>query len=272
MNGARGSIAAVALHGRIALVTGAARGIGEAAARQLAAAGARVVLTDSDPAGAAVAERLLAEGARAEFMVHDVVSEADWEGVFAAAGLWDRPLDILVNNAGVYLHGLLEETTLADIQRVIAINLLGVVLGTRLAARSMKDRPRDGPMGSIVNVSSVAGLVGAPMASIYGLTKGGVRAFTKATALEFAALGYRIRCNSLHPGLTRTAMSQQVEARLKGRGMSSDQAADTLLSQYPIGRLAEADEIARGIVYLASDESSFMTGAELVLDGGYTAR
>jgi NAD(P)-dependent dehydrogenase (short-subunit alcohol dehydrogenase family) len=184
-------------------------------------------------------------------------------------------LDILVNNAGVFLGRGIEEATLADWQKLCGVNRTGVFLGTRHALPALRERARHSPQGSaIVNLASIAGLVGSQLDPLYSMTKGGVTTFTKSAALEFARKGYRIRVNSIHPGVIETDMGAQTfVSRAQRMGTNDVEAARQLsLSTHPIGRLGTPTDIANGIVFLASDEAGFMTGAGLVVDGGMTAQ
>lgn len=258
---------------KIALVTGAAGGIGSATCRQLARCGATVVATDRrEDLGKTLVASIEAEGGKACFMTHDVTDDAQWARVMADIVARFGRLDILVNNAGIFRHGRTEEASLADIQEMFDVNLKSVVLGTQHAFRVMKQRPAGASAAAIVNLSSVAGLTGSPNATLYCLSKGGVRLFTKATALEAAALGYNIRVNSIHPGIIDTDMAQGVANAMRGRGVPEAGINQALAAAHPLGRMGQAEEIARGITYLASDDASFMTGSELVVDGGLTAR
>jgi 3(or 17)beta-hydroxysteroid dehydrogenase len=204
-----------------------------------------------------------------------VTSEADWtEALSAVTGRFGG-LDILVNNAGVFLGKGIEEATLGDWHRVCAVNLTGVFLGTKLALPTLRERGAVSPQGSvIVNLSSVAGLVGSTQDPLYSLTKGGVALFTKSAALEFARKGYRIRVNSIHPGFIDTDMGGQVlSVRARNLGSNDvDAARRQMLDRLPIGRSGTITDIAKGIVFLASDDAGFMTGAGLVVDGGTTAQ
>lgn len=258
---------------KVALVTGASGGIGSATCRLLARAGATVVATDlRAEQGQALVAQIIAEGGKACFMSHDVTDDAQWSKVMTDTLAAFGQLDILVNNAGIFRHGRTEEASVSDIQEMFDINLKSVVLGTQHAFRAMKQRPAGSSAAAIVNLSSVAGLNGSPNATLYCLSKGGVRLFTKATALEAASLGYNIRVNSIHPGIIDTDMAQGVANAMRGRGVPEAAIGQTLAGAHPLGRMGQADEIARGIVYLASDDASFMTGSELVVDGGMTAR
>ena len=258
------------LDGKVALVTGAARGIGAATARHLAAAGAAVALTDLlEDAGKATAASIVAEGGRAAFWRHDVTDDADWARVMDAVVARFGGLQVLVNNAGLFRHGRIEDLTLEEWRPLAAVNLDGVLLGTKHAIRAMKAGG-----GSIVNLSSMAGLVGSAYSASYSMTKGGVRAFTKAAAIECADLGYRIRVNSVHPGVIDTEMAQQVIDKYAGvpGGNDRDAIRERLRMNHPVGRFGTADDVAKAILFLASEDSSFMTGTEVVVDGGFTAR
>jgi 3(or 17)beta-hydroxysteroid dehydrogenase len=184
-------------------------------------------------------------------------------------------LDILVNNAGVFLGMSIEEATLADWHRLCAVNLTGVFLGTKLALPALRESAQKSPHGSaIVNLSSVAGLVGSTGDPLYSMTKGGVTLFTKSAALEFARKGYRIRVNSIHPGTTETDMGDQV-LTMRARNLGTNDlepARQQALTRLPIGRMGTVSDIAKGIVFLASDDAGFITGAGLVVDGGTTAQ
>jgi len=246
---------------RIALITGSASGIGLAAAKLFAEEGARVVLTDRDAAAlkAAVAEL----GPRASSRLLDVTREDEWlsvtDGVVRDCGR----IDILVNNAGVALFKDIEATTLEEWRDLMAVNLDGVFLGCKHAIRVMKDRGG----GSIVNMSSVAGMIGYGSLAAYGASKAGVRLLTKTVALHCARKGYNIRCNSVHPSFAETPMLRSIIATAR----NPQKMEDHCMTAAPLGRLAQPIEVARAILFLASDESAFTTGAELAVDGGLTA-
>lgn len=251
------------VQGKTAIVTGAALGLGRASALMLAREGARIVLTDLREAdGAKVREQIAAQGGEAIFLRHDVASEADWISVMKSAQERFSSVDVLVNNAGVLFSSKIEETSLEKWRWLMAVNCDGVFLGVKHAIAAMKDRG-----GSIINLSSVAGLVGLPDISAYCASKGAVALFTKAAALECAKAGYPVRVNSIHPGGIWTPM---LEVLVGKRGEpSADEAAAQM---HPLGHAGDPDDIAYGVVYLASEESKFVTGAELVIDGGYTAQ
>jgi 3(or 17)beta-hydroxysteroid dehydrogenase len=257
----------------VALITGAARGIGAETARLMVEAGARVAIADVlDDKGRETA-RALGEAA---FYLHlDVTGEDAWgEAVAAVVGRFGK-LDILVNNAGLFLGKDLESASLAEWQRLCAVNLTGVFLGTKLALPALREAAQTSANGSaIVNLASTAGLVGSTNDPLYSMTKGGVTLFTKSAALEFARKGYRIRVNSMHPGTIDTDMGDQVLAT-RARNLGTNDIAvarDQIIERLPIGRMGTPNDIARGIVFLASDDAAFMTGSALVIDGGITAQ
>jgi 3(or 17)beta-hydroxysteroid dehydrogenase len=261
------------LDGKVALISGAARGIGAETARLMVEAGAKVAIGDVlDEPGRQTAGTI---GGEAIYTRLDVTSEVDWNAAIAAIVQRFGGLDILVNNAGVFLGKSLEEASLAEWHRLCAVNLTGVFLGTKLALPALRDRGANSPHGSaVVNLSSVAGLVGSSGDPLYSMTKGGVALFTKSAALEFARKGYRVRVNSIHPGTTDTEMGDQVVA-MRARQIATndlDEARRQGLARVPIGRIGTVTDIAKGIVFLASDDAGFMTGAGLVVDGGTTAQ
>jgi 3(or 17)beta-hydroxysteroid dehydrogenase len=261
------------LDGKVALISGAARGIGAETARLMIEAGAKVVIGDvRDELGRATAAAL---GPDASYLHLDVTREEDWREAVAAALARHGGLDILVNNAGLFLGKGLEEASLDDWHRLCAVNLTGVFLGTKLALPALAERGKASPHGSaIVNLASVAGLVGSQLDPLYSMTKGGVTLFTKSSALECARKGYRVRVNSIHPGVIETDMGEQTfSTRARNLGSNDVAAArQAALKGHPIGRLGKPEDIAKGIVFLASDDAGFMTGAGLVVDGGLTAQ
>jgi NAD(P)-dependent dehydrogenase (short-subunit alcohol dehydrogenase family) len=245
------------LEGKVALVTGGGSGIGAATARRLVEEGARVVITDRDEVSAQrVADAL---GPAALALQHDVVDEARWAEVIAEATARFGPLSVLVNNAGVFRVGPVTEIDPAECDWLLAVNVKGVALGVKHGARAMAPQRA----GSIVNLSSVAGQVGAPRHALYGASKGAVRALTKSAAVELGSLG--IRVNSVHPAIIETPMAEYGMAQL---GRTREQ----LVRGYPLGRLGQPVEVANAVLFLASDEASFVTGAELTVDGGLTAQ
>jgi cyclopentanol dehydrogenase len=244
------------LDGKVALITGAARGQGETEARLFAREGARVVLTDVlVDEGQRVADSIRASGAEAMFIQLDVSNPDEWHEVVRHTVQTYNRLDILVNNAGIAQRHGLEGTSVADWDRVMDINARGVFLGMKYAIPAMLQ----GGGGSVINISSTSGIVGFPGGTAYHSAKGAVRLLTKVTAAEYARRGIRI--NSIHPGLIETPMTDNM----------APERAQLLLDRTPMGRKGTPMEIAYGVLFLASDESSFMTGAELVIDGGMTA-
>ncbi len=246
---------------KVAMVTGGASdpGLGFSTAITLAREGARVVVTDIDAAGAErCAEAIRQAGGEALAFHHDVTDEAAWSAAMTRAVEAYGRLDVLVNNAGIAVLKPLLELSLADWNRQITVNLTSVFLGCKSAAAEMKKTGG----GSIVNLSSVAGLIGLPNCSAYAASKGGVRLMTKALAAELGPQG--IRCNSVHPGVIWTNMQSQA-------GAGRRETADRMTAGLPLGRVGEAQDIANMVLYLASDESNYVTGAEFVVDAGMTA-
>jgi 3(or 17)beta-hydroxysteroid dehydrogenase len=246
---------------KVALIAGGASGIGFATAKLFADEGATVILADRDEATAISAVATLAQ--RASFHRLDVTHEDQWVAVTDAVVREFGRIDIVVNSAGVTLFKDIEATTLDEWRDLMAINLDGTFLGCKHAVRVMKDRGG----GSIVNMSSVAGLIGSGNLAAYSASKGGVRLLTKSVALHCARKGYNIRCNSVHPSFVETPMLRSMIASARNpRKLEANFTAAA-----PLGRLAQPIDIARTILFLASDESAFTTGAELVVDGGLTA-
>ncbi|GAA4116464.1 glucose 1-dehydrogenase [Knoellia locipacati] len=247
------------LEGRVALVTGAASGIGRATAFRLAEEGAAVLVTDIQvEAGEATVRELVDVGHRAAFQRHDVSSEADWEAATARALEEFGGLDILVNNAGMGDIKPIEDTTLEEWERTVAIDQTGVFLGMKVAAAALK---RSGN-ASVVNISSIFGASGGFGTSpAYHAAKGAVRTLTKNIALHWATQGVRV--NSIHPGFIATPILEQARGTDIWDGM-------TALT--PMGHLGRPEDIAAGVAYLASDDAAFVTGLELYIDGGYMAR
>ena len=245
------------VNGKVCIVTGAAMGIGKATAELLAAEGASVVLTDiNEAAGEASAASIVHEGGKALFLLQDVSNEPSWIKVIEETCENFGGLDVLVNNAGILLMKPLVETTLDDWNQVLRVNVTSVFLGTRAAFEPM--RTRGG--GSIINLSSIYGLVGAPTAAAYEASKGAIRLFTKGAATEYAEFG--IRVNSLHPGVIDSPMANHL--------LKDDTIKNAVLGPTLLGRPGLPLEIASAALYLASDESSFVVGSEMVVDGGYS--
>jgi NAD(P)-dependent dehydrogenase (short-subunit alcohol dehydrogenase family) len=254
---------------KVALVTGGAMGLGAAAAMLLAREGARVVVTDiKDSEGDKIVETIASRGEKALYLNHDVASESSWQSTVQKTIERFGRLDILVNNAVVGFGCPPEEQTLNDWRRLMSINLDGVFLGTKHAIQTMKER-KPLTTGSIISLSSIEGLVGDPNLGAYNASKGGVRLYTKSVALYCAKAGLNIRVNSVHPGYIWTPM---VENYLRDSGSNVTEGRKALDAMHPIGHVGEPSDIAYGVLYLASDESKFVTGTELVIDGGYTAQ
>lgn len=250
---------------KVAVITGAAGGIGAAIARLFAREGARLVLTDVDAAAAAALAADIAPAAGPPLaQAHDVADEPAWAVVMARATAAFGRVDIVINNAGASLRRSIEDTTLADWHRLRAVNYDGAFLGTRAAIAAMKANRG----GSIVNLASVAGVVGDPQFAAYGAAKAGVGALTRAAALHCAQAGYRIRVNAVQPGFIDTPM---LAAEIAATGMP--RAARRMIERlHPVGHIGEPDDVAYAVLYLASDEAKFVTGTALVVDGGYTAQ
>ncbi|HEV8718335.1 MAG TPA: glucose 1-dehydrogenase [Candidatus Binatia bacterium] len=246
------------LAGKVALISGGARGQGAAEGKLFAREGAKVVLGDVlDAEGLQTAREIEAAGGSAVYIHLDVTQEVEWKNAVGVAVRNFGKLNILVNNAGILRMEGIEDTTLEIWNRVIAVNQTGVFLGMKHAIPVL----RQAGGGSIINISSIAGLIGVGAAAAYQATKGAVRILTKSAAVQYAK--ENIRVNSIHPGVITTLMVTQ----------GIDPEARKLFEQAtPLGREGSAEEIATGVLFLASDESSYMTGAELVLDGGYTAQ
>lgn len=245
------------LEGKVALITGGASGIGLAIAQRFLEEQAQVIITDIDPRHGKKALTTLAEFAdNVHFLIHDVANEKEWTTVFETVLARVSHIDILVNNAGVNLYKNIENTSLREWKKLMAVNLDGAFLGTKFAIMHMKQRG-----GSIINLSSIAGLVGDANLPAYNASKGGVRMLTKSAALHAAQNNYRIRVNSLHPGYIHTAMT----------GTNPD-TFQKLVDLHPVGHLGDIKDVANAALFLASDESTFATGSELVIDGGYTAQ
>ncbi len=247
------------LDGKVALISGGARGQGATEARMMAHEGAKVVFGDIlDEQGRQVEAEIRAAGGDVTYVHLNVTREADWQAAVATAETTYGMLNVLVNNAGILLRSSIEETTEDDFDRIMAVNVKGVFLGTKHAIPAM----RRAGAGSIINISSTAGLVGSPgETAVYSATKGSVRLFTKSTAVQHAK--DNIRCNSVHPGPIATDMIKDV--------LETPELWEQRLRRLPLGRAGKPEDIAYGVIYLASDESAFVTGAELVIDGGTTA-
>lgn len=262
------------LSGKVALVTGGARGLGAETAVTLARAGAKVVISDVlEELAEATATEIRKLGGKAIALRHDVTCESDWQSAVASTVETFGGLDILVNNAGIEKVALFTESSLEEFQQMQAINVTGVFLGIKHVARAMRPEGAAGKGGVIINLSSVAGLVGLPGLGGYCTSKGAVRLMTKAAAIEFAALGYGIRVNSLHPAIIKTELGANVVNGMVSIGLAEDRAsADAFVqSLHPMG-YGQPRDVASAVLFLASDASAWTNGAELVLDGGASAR
>ena len=251
--------------GKMALVTGGGLGIGEASSLLLAREGAPVAVTDfNEENGTRVANAINDAGGKAKFYYQDVTDPDAWESVVSQAEADLGPLKIVVNNAGIGIPKDVEEETLEGWRKTQAVNMEGVFMGTQAGIRHMKENGG----GSIVNISSIEGIIAESVAPAYNASKGGVRIFTKSAALHCAERQYNIRVNSVHPGYIETPLVMDAFSSLpNGNEVLAD-----IASRHPIGHIGEPYDIAYGVLYLASDESKFVTGSELVIDGGYTAR
>ena len=252
------------LKNKVALVTGGGSGIGEAICKRFAEEGAHVWVTDiNSDSGQRVAAEITDAGGQAEFRVQDVTDEALWNSLVADIVSGHGRLDVLVNNAGIAIPATVEDATLADWRTTQAVNGESVFMGTRAAIAVMQEQG-----GSIINISSIEGIVGEPNTAAYNYSKGGVRIFTKSAALHCATAGYPIRVNSVHPGFILTALVEGALASMteeQSQGMM-----ERLMREIPMGAMGEPRDIANGCLFLASEESRYMTGSELVIDGGYT--
>lgn len=261
------------LDGKVALITGAARGLGAETARVLGTAGAAVVVTDVlEAAGAAAVAELNAAGIKALFLRHDVTQAGDWAAAVDGAIEAFGGLDILVNNAGIETVRTIVDTSLEVFEQIMKVNSTGVFLGIKHAVTAMRPGGASGRGGAIVNISSIAGLRGIPGVIAYCASKGAVKLMTKAAALECAALGYGIRVNSVHPGLIMTDMGTAALRHIVEAGLAPDEqtAAAAFDARQPLG-LGRAEDIAEAVLFLASDAAGWATGTELAIDGGFSA-
>jgi len=251
---------------KVVLVTGGGSGLGAAMCRLLAAEGAKVAITDINLEGAtAVADEINKAGGEALAIHQDVTIEKDWDAVVAQTVKQYGGLHGLVNCAGIAILATVEDATMEQWKKTQSVNLDSVFMGTRIAIQQMK---KNGG-GSIVNISSIEGIVGEPLGAAYNASKGGVRLFTKSAAIHCGQQGYGIRVNSVHPGFVMTPMVANVAASL-GAGAAEFQ--ERVLSSIPLGHMGDPMDVAYGVLYLLSDESKYVTGTELIIDGGYTAR
>ena len=247
------------LKDKVAMVTGGASGIGMTTAKMFAREGARVAVADIiEEEGQAVAEQIRSQGGEAIFVPLNVADEKIWDVAIQRVLETFGRLDVLMNCAGIALRDFVDETSLEDWEKVMSVNATGVFLGTRTAARVMKKQSG----GSIINMSSIFGLVGNPVGVAYPASKGAVELLTKSAAIQLGP--HRIRVNSICPSYCETPLTEPM--------LCDEEVRERLVSMHPLGRLALPEDVAYGAVYLASDESSFVTGIELVIDGGFIAR
>ena len=259
------------LTGRKALVTGGGRGLGEGMAQALARAGASVVIGDiREDLGKSCADALRASGTTAEFVPLDITSDASWERAIPEAIGHLGGLDIVVNNAGVEITSLLVDLDADDARRMLEVNVLGTSLGIKHGFRAMRPGGPAGQGGAIVNVASVAATIAFPGISVYSATKSGIDRLTRVAAMESGKLGYGVRVNCIYPGLCPTEMGNQLAQDVVTLGLfpSVPEAVGAVIGLTPQGRLAEVEDIADAVVFLASDASRFITGAGLPVDGG----
>lgn len=254
------------LQDKVCLITGAAKGIGLACAELFAREGARVLLTDIDEVAGLTATKALGEqGLSVGFLQQDVTDPVQWRKTLDFCERLFGRIDVLVNNAGVGAFCDVERMSLEQWRHTLACNLDSVFLGTQQAIARMKARG-----GSIVNVASIEGLIGEPLVPAYNASKGGVRLFTRSVAAHCARQGYAIRVNALCPGYVETPMVQGALAAAPDE--QAQAMLDYLRQRIPMGRMARPEEIAKAMLFLASDDSSYMTGTDLVVDGGYLAQ
>ncbi|MCW2738643.1 SDR family oxidoreductase [Nocardioides sp.] len=255
------------LTGRVALVTGAAQGLGEGMARALAAAGARVMIADLNEAGAETAASL---GEGHGFVHLDVTDEAGWEAAVTACVDRLGGLDVLVNNAGIEITSLVTEVQVDDIRAMLDVNVLGTTLGLKHGLRAMRPDGAAGKGGSIINISSVAATIAFPAISVYSGTKSAVDRLTRVAAMESGKLGYGVRVNCIYPGLVATAMGAGLASDMAALGLygSPEEAVGAVIELTPSGRLGEVEDMADAVVFLASDAARFINGAGIPVDGG----
>ena len=255
------------LDGKVAIVTGGASGMGKATSELFAKEGAKVVITDiQESEGIEVATKIKNEGYEAIFIKLNITSERDWENVFNRTLSFYGKVNVLVNNAGTLLQADIEETTLSEWNKVMDINATGVFLGTKYAIQAMKVNDEK---CSIINRSSIDGIFAESRLFAYCASKGAVTVLTKSAALTCGEKGYKIRVNSVHPGVIHTPM---VDAGIKKYGLEIEDYIKKTSANIPIGHLGEPKDIAYMDLYLASDESKFVTGASFIVDGGFTAK
>lgn len=268
------------LTGKVTLITGAAMGIGAAAAQLLADAGATLIITDINAeAGQETADNIAQSGGRVHFRQLNATTEEQWQETIEWVMADFGGLDVLVNNAGIFRAKAIENSSLEEWHQVMDTNIDSVFLGMKHSLPAMKERAQTkaaGHGGSIVNISSISAQSGTPCALAYTASKAAVAHMTKSAAMEFCALGYNIRVNSILPGMIQTPLLQGLLKDMAGLGaFGTDDPAQLeqmVTTLHPIGRLGNPEEIAKGVLFLAGDDSSYMTGSELIIDGGYIAR
>ena len=264
------------LQGKNAIVTGGSKGIGRSVCLALANAGVNINVLDlSKDQGLNTVKEIIKLNVKAEFYEIDVAQESEWINFVTYLDTKNKSIDILVNNAGIWLGKEISNVSIEEYHKLISINLTGVFLGIKHLIPFLTKAGEKSNFGSsIINLSSVAGLVGSQLDPLYSMTKGGITTFTKSMAIYFGKKKYPIRINQVHPGIIETDMGSQVaEARIKQNpSMTLKDSYSAGILQTPLGRLGTAEEVAKTILFLSSDDSSFMTGSSLVVDGGLTAQ
>ncbi len=264
------------LQGKNAIVTGGSKGIGRSVSLALANAGVNINVLDlNKDQGLNTVKEIIKLNVKAEFYEIDVAQESEWINFVTYLDTKNKSIDILVNNAGIWLGKEISNVSIEEYHKLISINLTGVFLGIKHLIPFLTKAGEKSNFGSsIINLSSVAGLVGSQLDPLYSMTKGGITTFTKSMAIYFGKKKYPIRINQVHPGIIETDMGSQVaEARIKQNpSMTLKDSYSAGILQTPLGRLGTAEEVAKTILFLSSDDSSFMTGSSLVVDGGLTAQ
>ena len=264
------------LQGKNAIVTGGSKGIGRSVCLALANAGVNINVLDlNKDQGLNTVKEIIKLNVKAEFYEIDVAQESEWINFVTYLDTKNKSIDILVNNAGIWLGKEISDVSIEEYHKLISINLTGVFLGIKHLIPFLTKAGEKSNFGSsIINLSSVAGLVGSQLDPLYSMTKGGITTFTKSMAIYFGKKKYPIRINQVHPGIIETDMGSQVaEARIKQNpSMTLKDSYSAGILQTPLGRLGTAEEVAKTILFLSSDDSSFLTGSSLVVDGGLTAQ
>ena len=264
------------LKGKNAIVTGGSKGIGRSVCLALANAGVNINVLDlNKDQGLKTVKEIIKLNVKADFYEIDVAQESEWINFVTYLDKKNKSIDILVNNAGIWLGKEISNVSIEEYHKLISINLTGVFLGIKHLIPFLTKAGEKSNFGSsIINLSSVAGLVGSQLDPLYSMTKGGITTYTKSMAIYFGKKKYPIRINQVHPGIIETDMGSQVaEARIKQNpNMTLKDSYSAGILQTPLGRLGTAEEVAKTILFLSSDDSSFMTGSSLVVDGGLTAQ